>query len=511
MPEFDLITGSDVLYIKGKDCGYCHGSKDPMEQGYSLDSYRKMYKQGEPEEYSKYPNSTTMGFVIYMCSPDCYERLMNRGFRRSGTFLYRSDILRNCCRLYTLRTCLRFIAHPTKEHRHTVNRFEKYLRGENNSAGKHVAGVPFDIKRRILDLELTIDGSRFRTVIGPVHATDEKYQLFRKYQMGVHREKESEVSLKGFKRFLCKTPFESKYIDHDDEYWERLNGGWRKGLFEESDPHDLVGPIHECYYLNDKLIAIAVLDILPESISSVYFIWDPDFAHLGLGNLSALRELVLTEMLGKKYYYMGYYIDDCKKMRYKAKFGGEILDICSRKFVRLKDAEKFIEGGRLVVFGTDDEENNELPPLNELEILDDQIDDEFPQGTKLANIAEQIYGFEGGSFTKAERIMRKLRGEIPALQDLDEVDEAEYWCSEGKETMQLPKVSPGLVPLWQIHEISQDGMLQKLLGNLFLYDQQNPGFYRYQPGFDTMYLKQILDLIRLVGPKQFEYPTLYII
>lgn len=67
-------------------------------------------------------------------------------------------------------------------------------------------------------------------------------------------------------------------------------------------------------------MAVGVLDLLPHAVSSVYLFYDPDFAHFDWGKISALREIALTEEGGFEYYYMGYYIHSCIKMRYKAGF-----------------------------------------------------------------------------------------------------------------------------------------------------------------------------------------------
>jgi len=48
------------------------------------------------------------------------------------------------------------------------------------------------------------------------------------------------------------------------------------------------------YRIDDRLVGISVIDVLPLCVSSVYFIWDPDYAWASLGKLSALRELTLA-------------------------------------------------------------------------------------------------------------------------------------------------------------------------------------------------------------------------
>lgn len=69
------------------------------------------------------------------------------------------------------------------------------------------------------------------------------------------------------------------------------------------------------YRVDGKLVGISVIDILPACVSSVYFIWDPDWAWAGLGKLSALYEIALAKDMalagaqGMKWLYMGEPID----------------------------------------------------------------------------------------------------------------------------------------------------------------------------------------------------------
>ncbi len=68
-----------------------------------------------------------------------------------------------------------------------------------------------------------------------------------------------------------------------------------------------------------------MIDILPLCVSSVYFMYDPSYGFLSLGVYGAIREIGLTWSLSQslpklKYYYMGYYIHTCQKMKYKANY-----------------------------------------------------------------------------------------------------------------------------------------------------------------------------------------------
>ncbi|KAI5753814.1 hypothetical protein M8J77_003543 [Diaphorina citri] len=82
------------------------------------------------------------------------------------------------------------------------------------------------------------------------------------------------------------------------------------------------GSFHQQYWLDGRLIAVGVIDILPLCVSSVYFFYDPDYSWLSLGTLSSLREIEFTRSLHRSLpdlssYYMGFYIHSCPKMRYK--------------------------------------------------------------------------------------------------------------------------------------------------------------------------------------------------
>lgn len=67
------------------------------------------------------------------------------------------------------------------------------------------------------------------------------------------------------------------------------------------------------------LAGLAVVDLLDDALSSVYFFYDPDYRRYSLGTFSALAELAIAQRLGMAYYYPGYYIAGCRKMRYKAR------------------------------------------------------------------------------------------------------------------------------------------------------------------------------------------------
>ncbi len=69
-----------------------------------------------------------------------------------------------------------------------------------------------------------------------------------------------------------------------------------------------------------RLAGVGILDRVGDALSSVYFYFDPDFARLSPGTYSALCEIDLARRWGLAYYYLGYYIRECRQMNYKIRF-----------------------------------------------------------------------------------------------------------------------------------------------------------------------------------------------
>jgi len=74
------------------------------------------------------------------------------------------------------------------------------------------------------------------------------------------------------------------------------------------------------FFIGEKLVAVGFLDISSDAVSSVYFIYDPDYQKRSLGIFGALKEIEYTKMTNKSYYYLGYYIKENKFMNYKNQF-----------------------------------------------------------------------------------------------------------------------------------------------------------------------------------------------
>jgi len=171
---------------------------------------------------------------------------------------------------------------------------------------------------------VTVENSEFRR---------EDFELWQRYQAKIHNDPPSKLKKSSYVNFLCDTPLVS-----DDKTY---------------------GSKHFRYFIDDKLVAVGVCDVLPTALSSVYFYHDPDSMKLELGKLSALYEIDFVSKnrntakysLGDfKYYYMGYYIHDCQKMRYKGEYKpselrcpttGKWVSLDDRKTLEKLDAHSF--------------------------------------------------------------------------------------------------------------------------------------------------------------------------
>lgn len=74
------------------------------------------------------------------------------------------------------------------------------------------------------------------------------------------------------------------------------------------------------YFDGDQLIGVGIVDEADNSLSSNYFYYDTDYLARRLGVFSILKEIFLARVMEKKYYYLGFYIEETAKMSYKKLF-----------------------------------------------------------------------------------------------------------------------------------------------------------------------------------------------
>lgn len=71
------------------------------------------------------------------------------------------------------------------------------------------------------------------------------------------------------------------------------------------------------FSLDGEVIMVALVDRLLDGLSAVYTFFEPDLSDRGLGVLGVLHQIRLAREIGLPYLYLGYWIEDCRKMAYK--------------------------------------------------------------------------------------------------------------------------------------------------------------------------------------------------
>ena len=301
-------------------------------------------------------------------TPGFYEALLNRGWRRSGSLLYKPDQLGSCCPQYTIRLDSKLF-HTSKDQRQALNRFNKHILGESyiKEATRLYPRSREQAKKRNTDFDLVErmhEGEKeyIKTPPEPAHAlivtlepdnfTEEKYTVFENYQRLIHHEPPHRISKKGFKNFLCDSPLPRST--------ETIDGRER-----------LLGSYHQCYRIDGVLVAIGVLDLLPQCVSAVYFLYHELVNQHAFGKLGALREIALAKEEGYRFWYAGFYIHSCAKMRYKGDYTPQyMLDPDSYNWNPLDDEMKMRLDARKFVSLSLEQTSKPLKNFFSLEKLD---------------------------------------------------------------------------------------------------------------------------------------------
>jgi arginine-tRNA-protein transferase len=261
--------------------------------------------------------SISFGVLAKTLLVDDYLRMMHRGWRRSGSYLYKPTNFASCCACYTIRLRVEGFQ-ISKSQKKVLKILDRFLnkgggvekqgmivetKSNGNGSGEEMSEVGTKESVKDAGKAKTSGTARFTIQTVDAEATVERFNLYKKYQVAVHKDKPEDVTMSGFSRFLVDSPLVSE---------ERTD--------EKTGKTVSLGCKHQLYRIDGRLVAVGVIDLLPDGLSSVYTFYDPDDRDLVLGKLTALKEIEYTREAGLQYYYMGFYIHDCQKMRYKAEY-----------------------------------------------------------------------------------------------------------------------------------------------------------------------------------------------
>ncbi|KAL8738128.1 MAG: hypothetical protein Q9181_001034 [Wetmoreana brouardii] len=273
---------------------------------------------------------------------------------------------------------------------------------------------------------------QFEVLLESDYFTEEKYALFKHYQHHVHREGPDQASKACFKRFLCSGLGQNI----------RINNGRRQKL----------GSYHQCYRLDGRLVAMGVLDLLPSCVSSVYLIYHQDVKDWYFGKLSALREISLAIEGNYRYYYMGYYIHSCVKMRYKIQYRPSyMLDLETYSWDKL-DADYLARLSVRKYVSMSLERQLRLSPRKLFTADEPQLDHEG-----LIRLQDYLREGNEGSISQGVDATNAFSACMPGIMTLDEVEskaELGRWRVKISKhtTMHLEELE--LWPTWDIRDLT---------------------------------------------------------
>jgi len=193
----------------------------------------------------------------YEMNPDVYDYLIQNGFRRSGSQVYRPYC----------HTCEECVTTRIPVARFTRSRSQKRNWKVNQ------------------DLKIKINKGKFRDAYLP---------LYQSYLVERHESQDHE----GVENFLVADWCDIQFI----EFYS---------LQEDEGTDNKV----------EKLIGVAVIDVVNSGLSAVYTFFDPEEGNCrGLGVFAILWQLEYAKSLKLDYVYPGFWIKDCRKMNYKTRF-----------------------------------------------------------------------------------------------------------------------------------------------------------------------------------------------
>lgn len=77
---------------------------------------------------------------------------------------------------------------------------------------------------------------------------------------------------------------------------------------------------HVEFRLEDKLVMVSVMDQLSNALSAIYTFYDPTLVSRSLGSYAILWQIQLALEQNLPYLYLGFWIEQCEKMRYKSNY-----------------------------------------------------------------------------------------------------------------------------------------------------------------------------------------------
>jgi arginine-tRNA-protein transferase len=195
----------------------------------------------------------------FLIDTQVYSALVQRGFRRSGTYTYR-PLCEDCHACVPLRV----LAKEFKANRSQQRAWKQH--------------------------------SYLEATLHPLQDNAEHYDLYQRYQHVRHPDGGMDNDdRESYRNFLLQSHVDSVLVE-----------------FREPFDHTQGKP--------GGLRMVSLIDLLSDGLSSVYTFYDPDAPHSRFGVYNVLWQIELCRRLNLDFVYLGYWIEQSRKMSYKIQY-----------------------------------------------------------------------------------------------------------------------------------------------------------------------------------------------